>query len=100
MSLVKKENIVIVHEYTKRDGSTGKEYKTIGEIVTMQGNDGQYQFGKIWGPHGFTEFKIYDQKDQAKQVQQAKTHAIMTQQQSQNSAIPIKDDFDDDIPFL
>jgi len=63
MSLIKKENIVIVNEYKKSDGSIGKQYKTIGELVTMQGNDGPYQFGQIWGPHGFTEIKVYPQQD-------------------------------------
>ena len=60
---IKKENITIVTgEYQGQQGMK-KEYKTIGELVTMQGDDGQlYQFGKLWGAGGVTEIKIYPQR--------------------------------------
>jgi len=67
MSLIKKENIVIVIGEYEKDGQTKKQYRTIGEMVTMQGDDGQpYQFGKLWGASGVTEIKIY-QQDQPNQ---------------------------------
>lgn len=70
--LIKKENIVVVvGEYTDRQGQPKKQRRTIGEIITMQGNDGStYQFGKIWGPHGSTEFNVYEQQDQQQAPQQ------------------------------
>ncbi|MCP4267305.1 MAG: hypothetical protein GY777_17320, partial [Candidatus Brocadiaceae bacterium] len=45
--VIKKENITIsIGEYEK-DGQTKQRYKTIGELVTMQGDDGStYQFGE------------------------------------------------------
>lgn len=71
MSVIKKENIVIViGTYTDRNNQEKKQFRTIGEIVTMQGNDGPYQFGKIWGPHGVTEFKLYPQEERNQQPQQ------------------------------
>ena len=100
MSLIKKENIVIAHEYRKNDGSTGKQYKTIGELITMQGSDGPYQFGKIWGPHGFTEIKVYPQQDQNRQaqgMQQAQNQ--LGQQQYQQQPAQGFNDFDNQDPF-
>ncbi len=64
MSLMKKENITIVIGEYQKDGETKKQYRTIGELITMMGDDGQpYQFGKIWGAGGCTEIKIYQQDD-------------------------------------
>lgn len=70
-TLIKKENINVVIE-VYQDRNTGQEKKkrrTIGEIVTMQGDDGSvFQFGEIWGPHGSTKFDIYEQQDNQQQV--------------------------------
>ena len=64
MSLIKKENITIVIGTYEKDGETKKQFRTIGELITMQGDDGQpYQFGKLWGASGCTEIKIYPQDD-------------------------------------
>ena len=69
-TLLKKENINVVIE-VYQDRNTGQEKKkrrTIGEIVTMQGDDGSvFQFGEIWGPHGSTKFDIYEQQDNQQQ---------------------------------
>lgn len=60
--LVKKENITIVIGEYEKDGVTKKRYKTIGEVITMRGDDNsEYQFGELWGPTGSTEFKIFSQ---------------------------------------
>jgi len=70
--VIKKENITIsIGEYEK-DGQTKQRYKTIGELVTMQGDDGStYQFGEMWGPTGSTKFNVYEQQDRnATQSQQ------------------------------
>ena len=57
--LIKKENIsVIVGQYPdpQNPQQMKNRHRTIGEIVTMQGDDGSvYQFGEIWGPHGSTQ---------------------------------------------
>jgi len=67
MSFIKKENLVIsIGEYEK-NGETKQEYKTIGEIITMQGNDGPYQFFKLWGASGFTEGKVFAPRDKSQQ---------------------------------
>lgn len=67
-NFIKKENLmVVVGEYTDQQGQQKKEHKQIGEIITMQGNDGPYQFFKIWGPHGVTEGKVWEPLDNAQQ---------------------------------
>jgi hypothetical protein len=69
MSFIKKENLVIsIGEYEK-NGETKQEYKTIGEIITMQGNDGPYQFFKLWGASGVTEGKVFAPRDNNPQQQ-------------------------------
>lgn len=61
-NLIKKENITIVIGEYQKDGETKKRYKTIGELITMRGDDGsEYQFGEMWGPTGSTEFKVFSQ---------------------------------------
>ena len=88
MSLMKKENITIVIGEYQKDGETKKQYRTIGELITMMGDDGQpYQFGKIWGAGGCTEIKIYQQDDNRRtggqpQQQQPQQNYQQPQQQS------------------
>ena len=63
-TVLKKENIVISSGEYQKDGKTKQEYRTIGELVTMQDVDGStYQFGKMWGPTGSTPFNVYLQED-------------------------------------
>jgi len=63
--LIKKENITIVTgTYNDAQGNEKKRYKTIAELITMRGDDGnEYQFGEIWGPHGVTKFNVYAQDE-------------------------------------
>lgn len=63
--VIKKENItIVIREYKDNQGQDKKVYKTIGELITMQGDDGSpYQFGEMWGPTGSTKFKVFDQQD-------------------------------------
>ncbi len=62
--VIKKENITISTGEYQKDGQTKQRYKTIGELVTMQGDDGStYQFGEMWGPTGSTKFNVYEQQD-------------------------------------
>lgn len=72
--VLNKENITVVTG-TYTDRQTGQEknrYRTIGELVTMQGDDGStYQFGEIWGPHGCTKFNVYAQDDRQNAVNSA-----------------------------
>lgn len=69
--VIKRENITIIIGEYQKDGETKKRYKTIGEIVTMQGDDGSsYQFGEMWGPGGVVKFNIYQQEDKNTQPQQ------------------------------
>ena len=69
MSFIKKENLtIVIGEYNDQQGNPKKQYKTIGELVTMMGNEGQpYQFFKLWGPGGVTEGKVFDQQDNSQQ---------------------------------
>jgi len=69
MSFIKKENICIADTYVS-NGEEKKSWKTIGEIVTMQGNDGPYQFIKLWGPGGFVEAKVFEPRDNNQQAPQ------------------------------
>lgn len=76
--VIKRENLTIsIGEYQK-DGATKQRYKTIGELITMQGDDGgTYQFGEMWGPTGSTKFNVYEQQDK----QQAAPQQPYAQQQ-------------------
>ena len=86
MSFIKKENLVIsIGEYEK-DGQTKKQYKVIGEIITMQGNDGPYQFFKMWGPTGVMEGKVFDQTDRNAQAPQQAPPQQQGQQQAPQQA--------------
>ena len=69
---VKKENLTIsIGEYEK-DGQTKKQWRTIGEIVSMIGDDGQpYQFFKLWGAGGVVEGKVFEQQENNNQGQQS-----------------------------
>jgi len=91
---VKKENLTIVTGEYQKDGQTKKEYRTIGELVTMQGdNNLPYQFFKLWGAGGVVEGKVFAQKDRQQQA---------PQQQYQQAPQQAPVDFDnggDDIPF-
>ena len=94
--LIKKENITISTGEYQKDGQTKQRYKTIGELITMHGDDGStYQFGEMWGPTGSTKFNVYDQQDrnesapqqapQQQYQQQAPQQAPQQQYQPSNS---------------
>ncbi len=77
-----------------------KQWKTIGELMTMQGDDGKpYQFFKLWGAGGVMEGKVFEQQDRN---QQAPQQQVQQQnggfQQQQNQQQP-PTNFEDDIPF-
>lgn len=84
-TVLKRENITITIGEYQKDGATKKVYKTIGELVTMQGDDGStYQFGEMWGPTGSTKFNVYEQTDRtATAPQQAAQAPQQMQQQPQ-----------------
>ena len=89
--VIKRENITIsIGEYQK-GGQTKQRYKTIGELITMQGDDGStYQFGEMWGPTGSTKFNVYDQQEKQQQApmqqpQYAPQHQQAPQQAPQQS---------------
>jgi len=79
---VKKENLTIsIGEYEK-DGQTKKQWRTIGEIISMVGDDGKpYQFFKLWGAGGVVEGKVFEQQDNN---QQQNNNQQNNQQQSNN----------------
>jgi len=84
--LIKKENITIVTgTYNDNQGNEKKRYKTIAELITMRGDDGnEYQFGEMWGPHGVTKFNVYAQEDKNQQApQQNQGQQNNNQQQGQ-----------------
>ena len=82
MSLIKKENLTIsIGEYQNNNGETKQEWKTIGELITMQGNDGPYQFFKLWGSGGSVEGKVFEQQDRTQQNNQQAPQQQNNQQQ-------------------
>ena len=89
-TFLKKENLVISTGEYQKDGQTKKEWRTIGEIITMQGDDGQpYQFFKMWGAGGVVEGKVFEQQDRNQQQpaqQQQQNFAPQGQQQQQGYA--------------
>ncbi len=78
---IKKENLTIsIGEYQK-DGQNKKQWRTIGEIVTMQGDDGQpYQFFKLWGAGGVVEGKVFEQQENSNANNQQQAPAQQYQQ--------------------
>ena len=69
--LIKIENLTIsIGEYQNGQGETKQEWRTIGELVTMQGDSGPYQFFKLWGASGHTEGKVFEQQDRTQNNQQ------------------------------
>jgi single-stranded DNA-binding protein len=69
MSVIKKEKLtIVIGEYTDKDGNIKKQRRTIGELVTMQGKEGPYQFGTLWGPTGSTNFSVYEADDNNQQA--------------------------------
>ena len=87
--VLKRENLSVIID-TYQDKQTGQQKhkrRTIGEIVTMQGDDGSvYQFGEIWGPHGCTKFNIYEQQDDAQQAPAQNQSQGYQQQQAYQQA--------------
>ena len=81
---VKKENLTIsIGEYEK-DGQTKKQWRTIGEIISMIGDDGQpYQFFKLWGAGGVVEGKVFAQEDKQAPTQQSGGYQQQAPQQQQ-----------------
>ena len=69
---VKKENLTIsIGEYKNAQGEDKKQWRTIGEIVTMIGDDDNpYQFFKLWGAGGVVEGKVFEQQEQQGQAPQ------------------------------
>lgn len=69
---IKKENLTIsVGEYQDQQGNTKKQWRTIGELVTMQGDNGNpYQFFKLWGAGGVVEGRVFEQSDSQQGQQQ------------------------------
>jgi len=88
---VKKENLTIsIGEYEK-DGQTKKQWRTIGEIISMIGDDGKpYQFFKLWGAGGVVEGKVFEQQDNNQQQapQQQGYQQNNQQQQPQQQYAP------------
>tara|TARA_R110002050_G_C8722659_1_gene496536 strand:+ start:193 stop:504 length:312 start_codon:yes stop_codon:yes gene_type:complete len=69
---VKKENLTIsIGTYKDQQGNEKKQWKTIGEIITMNGDDGHpYQFFKLWGAGGIVEGKVFEQQENNNQAPQ------------------------------
>lgn len=91
-SFIKKQNLTISTGEYEKDGQMKKEWRTIGELITMQGDDGQpYQFFKMWGAGGVVEGKVFEQQDRNQQAapqqgQQQNGFNNQPQQQNPNNA--------------
>ena len=86
---IKKENLTIsVGEFTDAQGNPKKQWRTIGELVTMQGDDGQpYQFFKLWGAGGVVEGKVFAQDNHQQPQNGQQSYAPQQQQYApQNNA--------------
>jgi hypothetical protein len=116
---IKKENLTISTGEYQKDGQTKKEWRTIGELITMQGDDGKpYQFFKMWGSGGVVEGKVFEQQERNNQPQQSyqqQPQGFQPQQQGFNpnqpqqppqgqpmgahQAAPNNGEFNNSIPF-
>lgn len=83
---IKKENLTIsIGEYEK-DGQTKKQWRTIGEIISMMGDDGKpYQFFKLWGAGGVVEGKVFEQDNSNQQAPQQNQQQGGYQQHNQRA---------------
>ena len=92
MAFIKKENICICEEYTDGQGQPKKLWRTIGEISTLEGQNGVFQKIKLWGPGGFQECSVLEPRDnsQAAPPQQGgyNQQAPHQQQEPQNYQQP------------
>ncbi len=98
---IKKENLTIsIGEYAdKSTGAMKKQWKTIGELITMQGDDGKpYQFFKLWGAGGVMEGKVFEQQDRNQQAPQQQAQQQNGGFQQQNQQQP-PNNFEESIPF-
>lgn len=88
--VIKKENMtIVIREYTDNQGNNKKVYKTVGELVTWQGDDGSnYQSFEMWGPTGSTQGKIFEQQQavNAMQPQQPQQQNYQQQPKQQYNA--------------
>lgn len=85
---IKKENLTIsIGEYEK-DGQSKKQWRTIGELVSMIGDDGSaYQFFKLWGASGVVEGKVFEQQEQTNNSNQGGFNQPTQQQQPQQNNV-------------
>lgn len=86
-TFLKKQNLTISTGEYEKDGQMKKEWRTIGELITMQGDDGQpYQFFKMWGAGGVVEGKVFEQQDRnQQQAPQGQQQNFAPQQQNHNN---------------
>ena len=95
---VKKENMTIIIGQYEKDGKQKNQYKTVGELVTMIGDDGnQYQFWQMWGPSGVQNGKIFEPRDdnqqqgnQGQNNQQQNNQGQQQNNQQQNQQQPMQ----------
>ena len=72
---------IVLREYTDNQGQAKKVYKTIGELVTWQGDDGSnYQSFECWGAGGIVQGKIFEQKEAEQNNQQRQQGGFQSQQ--------------------
>jgi len=84
MPLLKKENIVAVQgTYQDQQGAEKKEYRTIGEVLTISGQDGSsFQKIKLYHMPG-ADISLFEQKPKEQATQQNQP-----QQETINPVIP------------
>jgi hypothetical protein len=86
-TFIKKENLTIsIGEYQNNNNETKQEWRTIGELITMQGNDGPYQFFKLWGAGGAVEGKVFEQQDRTNTQNNNQQQPQNNQQQAPQQA--------------
>ena len=57
----KRQNIVVVFDTYQKDGKEKKVWKTIGEIVTFQGEDGEFSKVNLYTMPG-ANISLFEQK--------------------------------------
>lgn len=108
-SVIKKQDLtIVIREYTDGQGQQKKVYKTIGELITWQGDDGsQYQSFEMWGPTGSTQGKVFDRDpnraqnnmQQVQQPQQPQQGKYMQNGQPMNPK-QVQQQMHPDVPFM
>ena len=67
MQVIKKQNIVVVFGTYQKEGKEKKIWKPIGEIITFQGDDGEFSKVNLFSMPG-ANISLFEQKQKEEET--------------------------------